>query len=156
MGFLNHDDWMQHCLQLAEEGGRQGEVPVAAAVVRQGELLADAFNQPISAADPSAHAEMLALRRAAARLGNYRLPGCTLYVTIEPCAMCAGALVHARIERLVFGAREPRAGAVVSRQQLLDADWFNHRVAWEEGVEADACSRLLQDFFAARRSAVSD
>ncbi len=149
---MDHQHWMQHCLNLAADAARAGEVPVAAAVVKDGELIADAFNQPIGRHDPSAHAEILALRRAAERLQNYRLPGCTLYVTVEPCAMCSGALVHARISHVVFGAEEPRAGAVVSRQQLLDAPWLNHRVSYEGGVLADQCGELLRKFFAGRRA----
>lgn len=143
---------MEHCLELAKQAGEAGEVPVAAAVIKDDKLIADAYNQPIGTSDPSAHAEILAMRRAAEKLGNYRLPGCTLYVTVEPCSMCAGALVHARIQHLVYGAEEPRAGAVVSRQQLLDAEWLNHRVTYEGGVLAEACSALMTDFFACRRT----
>lgn len=149
---MDHEHWMEHCLALAKQAGEAGEVPVAAAVVKDDKLIADAFNQPIGGHDPSAHAEILALRRAAEKLENYRLPGCTLYVTVEPCSMCAGALVHARIERLVFGAEEPRAGAIVSQQQLLDAPWLNHRVSYEGGVLPDDCGRLMSDFFSRRRS----
>lgn len=149
---MNHHDWMEHCLSLATRAAEAGEVPVAAAVVKDNELIADAYNQPIGSNDPSAHAEILALRKAASKLQNYRLPGCTLYVTVEPCSMCAGALVHARISHLVFGAEEPRAGAVVSHQQLLDADWLNHRVSYEGGVLAEACGQLMSDFFANRRA----
>ena len=149
---MNQEHWMEHCLALAKQAVAGGEVPVAAVVVKDNKLIAEAFNQPISAHDPSAHAEILALRRAAEKLENYRLPGCTLYVTVEPCSMCAGALVHARIEHLVFGAEEPRAGAVVSQQQLLDAPWLNHRVSYEGGVMTEACGQLMSDFFSRRRS----
>lgn len=149
---MNHEYWMAHCLALAKEADKLGEVPVAAAVVKDDQLVADAYNQPISGCDPSAHAEILALRRAASQMKNYRLPGCTLYVTVEPCSMCAGALVHARIQHLVFGAAEPRAGAVVSQQRLLDYDWLNHRVTYRGGVLADECGRLMSEFFASRRA----
>ena len=143
--------WMRRALELAREAGRAGEVPVGAVVVRDGAMLGEGWNRPIVSHDPSAHAEIVALRAAAASCANYRLSGATMYVSIEPCAMCAGALVHARIARLVFGAREPRAGAVVSTAQLLDAPNLNHRVAWEEGLLAIDAARLLQDFFRARR-----
>lgn len=149
---MNHEYWMAHCVALAKEAEKRGEVPVAAAVVKDDQLVADAFNQPISGCDPSAHAEILALRRAASQMKNYRLPGCTLYVTVEPCSMCAGALVHARIQHLVFGAAEPRAGAVVSQQQLLDSDWLNHRVTYQGGVLADQCGRMMSEFFSSRRA----
>jgi tRNA(adenine34) deaminase len=147
--------WMARALVLAQEAARAGEVPVGALVVRDGEVLGEGWNRPIVSHDPTAHAEIAALRAAAQACGNYRLPGATLYVTIEPCAMCAGALVHARIARLVFGAREPRAGAVVSNVQLLDQSFLNHRVAWEEGVCATEAAALLQAFFRERRAAGS-
>jgi tRNA(adenine34) deaminase len=146
-----HEFWMRQALSLASEAAARDEVPVGAVVVRDGELLGKGFNQVISAADPTAHAEIVALRAAAAGQGNYRLPGAVLYVTLEPCTMCAGALVHARIQQLIFGAREPRAGAVCSNGALLDCAHYNHRVAWQEGVLADESRALLQDFFRARR-----
>lgn len=142
---------MRRALELADLAARREEVPVGAVVVRDGELLGEGFNQVITAADPSAHAEIVALRDAAARVGNYRLPGATLYVTLEPCTMCAGALVHARIAELVFAAREPRAGVVCSTCQLLDEPWYNHKVSWQEGVLATESAALLQAFFRARR-----
>lgn len=142
---------MQRALLLADRAAALDEVPVGALVVRAGELLGEGFNQPVSASDPTAHAEIVALRAAAQRVGNYRLPGAILYVTLEPCTMCVGALVHARIERLVFAAREPRAGAVCSQCQQLAAGFYNHRVAWQEGVLADESARRLRDFFRARR-----
>jgi len=145
--------WMRQALAQAEAGGRAGEVPVGAVLVKDGELLAAAFNRPIAAHDPTAHAEIGALRAAATRLGNYRLPGTTLYVTIEPCAMCAGALVHARVARLVYGAREPRAGAVHSHLQLLQQAHLNHCVAVTAGVLEADCGALISGFFAARRGA---
>ena len=142
---------MQRALALARRAADEGEVPVGAVVVLDGLAIGQGFNRPIRAHDPTAHAEVVALRSAAAQIGNYRLTGATLYVTIEPCAMCAGALVHARIARLVFGAREPRAGAVVSTVRLLDQPHLNHRVEVVEGVLADESATLLRAFFAARR-----
>jgi len=142
---------MRCALELADLAAQREEVPVGAVVVRDGELLGEGFNQVITAADPSAHAEIVALRDAAARVGNYRLPGAILYVTLEPCTMCAGALVHARIAELVFAAREPRAGVVCSTCQLLDEPWYNHKVSWQEGVLATQSAALLQAFFRARR-----
>lgn len=148
---MDHEQWMQEALQLAERAGEQGEVPVGALVIRQNQVIGRGYNQPIRACDPSAHAEIQALRDAASTVGNYRLVDATLYVTIEPCHMCAGALVHGRIGQLIFGAREPRAGAVVSQNQLLDAPYLNHRVSWREGVLAGECAALVSNFFAARR-----
>jgi tRNA(adenine34) deaminase len=148
----SQEEWMGEALRLAEEAAQAGEVPVGALVVCGGELVGAGYNSPIREHDPTAHAEIQALRQAALKLGNYRLPGCTLYVTLEPCTMCIGAMVHARIEKLVFGAREPRFGAVVSARQLLDepAD-FNHRMEWEEGVLAGPCGDIMQQFFRGRR-----
>ncbi len=145
----NH--WMGRALALAARAEAEGEVPVGALVVRDGEVLGQGYNHPIGACDPTAHAEVNALRDAAARAGNYRLPGSTLYVTIEPCTLCVGALLHARVARLVFGAREPRAGAVASHLQLLDRTQYNHRVSWREGVRAEQCSALIRGFFKGRR-----
>ena len=142
---------MHRALELAALAAQREEVPVGAVVVRDGELLGEGFNQVITAADPSAHAEIVALRDAAARVGNYRLTGAVLYVTLEPCTMCAGALVHARIAELVFAAREPRAGVVCSTCQLLGEPWYNHKVSWQEGVLATQSAALLQAFFRARR-----
>lgn len=142
---------MLRALALADRAEAAGEVPVGAVLVRDGELLGEGYNQVISAADPTAHAEIVALRAAATRVGNYRLPGSTLYVTLEPCTMCCGALVHARVELLVFGATEPRAGVVCSRDRALEAPWYNHRVNWRGGVLAEESSRRLQAFFQRRR-----
>lgn len=147
----DHERWMQRALQLADRAAAQGEVPVGAVVVRNNELLGEGWNRVISVHDPSAHAEMVALRAAALQAENYRLPGATLYVTLEPCTMCSGAIVHARIERLVFAATEPKSGAVCSRCRLLDEPWFNHRVEWQGGVLAEASTARLQVFFKARR-----
>ena len=143
---------MALALDQAEAARALGEVPVGAVVVRGEELLGASHNQPIATLDPTAHAEVMALRTAARALSNYRLTGASLYVTLEPCVMCVGALVHARIERLVFGAREPKAGAVVSTRNLLDDGSFNHRVSWAEGVGAAAARDLMQAFFAERRN----
>ncbi len=146
-------DWMQRALALAEQAAVLDEVPVGAVVVRDGEEIGCGYNAPISSQDPTGHAEVRALRDAAARTGNYRLSGATLYVTIEPCTMCVGALVHARISRLVFGAREPKAGAVVSQQRLLEAPWYNWAVTVDEGVLDQACRSRISTFFQARREA---
>jgi tRNA(adenine34) deaminase len=142
---------MRRALALADRAAEEGEVPVGAIVVRDGTLLGEGWNQVISTRDPSGHAEIVALRDAAAVVGNHRLPGTTLYVTLEPCTMCAGALVHARVEQLVFGAKEPRAGVICSTCSLLDEPWFNHRVSWQGGVLAEESGARLQDFFQARR-----
>jgi tRNA(adenine34) deaminase len=142
---------MRRALALADRAANEGEVPVGAVVVRDGQLLGEGWNQMIGASDPTAHAEVVALRDAAAHVGNYRLPGTTLYVTLEPCTLCIGAMIHARVERLVFGAREPRAGVVCSTGSLLDEARYNHRVEWEEGVLAEQSSERLRAFFKARR-----
>ena len=143
--------YMRRALELAACGEAEGEVPVGAVVVHEGRVVAETWNRPISLADPTAHAEILALRAAGQALGNYRLPGATLYVTLEPCAMCAGAMVHARIARLVYGALDPRVGAVDSQFDLLRAAGLNHRVAITGGILAAECSARLQAFFRARR-----
>ena len=145
------EHWMRHALSLAQQASERHEVPVGAVIVRDGQMLGEGFNQPISGCDPTAHAEIVALRAACASEKNYRLPGATLYVTIEPCAMCAGALVHARIERVVFGAVEPKAGAAVSTQRFFEQSQLNHRVQVEGGCLADACSERISDFFKSRR-----
>ena len=151
MNPAEYEHWMHKALALADRAGQHEEVPVGALVVRDGEILGEGWNQVIAAADPTAHAEVVALRAAAQRVGNYRLPGATLFVTLEPCTMCAGAMVHARISQLIFAAAEPRAGVACSRCQLLDEPWFNHRVSWQGGVLAQASSERLQAFFRARR-----
>ena len=142
---------MTLALKQAEAAAQAGEVPVGAVLIAEGEVLAEAHNRSISAQDPTAHAEILALRAAAIRLQNYRLPRTTLYVTIEPCMMCVGALIHARIDQLVFGAREPRSGAVISQQNLLDSTSLNHKVRYREGVLAEECGNIMQVFFQSRR-----
>lgn len=150
---LSQDDefFMRMALELAREAEQAGEVPVGAVVVFQGTVLGRGFNSPIRRNDPTAHAEILAIREAAAATGNYRLEGATLYSTLEPCVMCAGALVAARIARLVFGARDLRFGGVRSKFRLADSDLLNHRVEITEGVLGDACALLLRSFFEQRR-----
>ena len=143
---------MQQALALARQAGAAGEVPVGAVLVRDGVVVGEGRNGPIHRADPTAHAEILALRDGARRLDNYRLPGSTLYVTVEPCTMCAGALVHARVASLVFGAPEPRAGAVQSTARVLDNPGLNHHVAVTGGVLAEECAGLLRAFFSGRRT----
>ncbi|MBA3564811.1 MAG: tRNA adenosine(34) deaminase TadA [Gammaproteobacteria bacterium] len=142
---------MRAALSLAERAQGQGEVPVGAVLVHDGRIVGEGFNRPISTCDPTAHAEMVALREAAGHLGTYRLLNTTLYCTLEPCAMCAGGLVHARVARLVFGARDPKAGACGSVLNLLDARELNHRVVCTGGVLEEECGALLRAFFAARR-----
>lgn len=143
--------WMQRALELARRASEEGEVPVGALVVKDGEAIGEGWNHPIKLHDPSAHAEMIALRAAANRVGNYRLTGTTLYVTLEPCVMCAGAIVHARVQRLVFGATDPKAGAVSSVYDVISRPRLNHAVEWTGGVMEDECGALLRDFFRARR-----
>ncbi|MBI3665072.1 MAG: tRNA adenosine(34) deaminase TadA [Acidobacteria bacterium] len=143
--------FMRAALELADQGEQQGEVPVGAVVVVAGEIVGRGWNAPIGQGDPTAHAEILALREAAHAVGNYRLTGATLYVTMEPCAMCAGALVAARIERLVFGTRDLRFGAVRSKFRLADSDLLNHQVKVVEGVLAAECLARIQQFFRERR-----
>jgi tRNA(adenine34) deaminase len=145
------EHWMAEALAMAARADAAGEVPVGAVVVLDGAVIGRGWNRPISGHDPTAHAEIMALREAAAAIGNYRLVGADLYVTIEPCTMCAGAVVHARIRRLVFGATEPKSGAVISNGQLLQQAWLNHGVDVVGGVSAQACSERISDFFRRRR-----
>lgn len=142
---------MREALALAAQGAALGEVPVGAVLVRDGQIIGRGFNCPISQHDPSAHAEMVAVRDAAQALQNYRLPGVTLYVTLEPCSMCAGLIVHSRIRRVVYGATEPKAGVVVSRGQFFEQAFLNHRVLVEGGVLAEECGAVLSEFFRQRR-----
>ncbi|HCC45319.1 MAG TPA: tRNA adenosine(34) deaminase TadA [Gammaproteobacteria bacterium] len=151
MGNHLDESWMREALRMAAEAQKLGEVPVGAVVVIDNEIVGRGSNRPINRVDPTAHAEIEALRDAAQQIGNYRLPGASLFVTVEPCTMCAGALVHARVERLVFGVREPRAGAVVSSAAVLANPKLNHRVGVTEGVLADECASLLTEFFRSRR-----
>jgi len=146
--------YMQLALEQANNAWALGEVPVGAVVVKDGEVIATGFNQPIGQHDPTAHAEIMALRRAADKLGNYRLPGCELYVTLEPCAMCSGAMMHARLARVVYGADDPKTGACGSVVNLFEQDRLNHHTALQGGVMAEECGQLLRDFFAMRRKAV--
>lgn len=143
--------FMRRALGEAARGSAEDEVPVGAVVVRAGRVIARAHNRPIHLKDPTAHAEILALRRAGRKLGNYRLSGCTLYVTIEPCAMCAGAIIHARIERVVFGARDPKAGASGSALTVLNHPKLNHRLELIEGILVDDCAAILREFFQRKR-----
>jgi tRNA(adenine34) deaminase len=143
---------MGHALDLARHAdAHEGEVPVGAVLVREGHVIGEGWNRNIAASDPTAHAEILALRDAGRRLGNYRFPGAELYVTLEPCAMCAGAIVHARIARVIFAARDPKTGAAGSVFDLLQHERHNHHVAVEEGVLAEEAGDLLKGFFRARR-----
>jgi tRNA(adenine34) deaminase len=149
---MNPDEqFMREALLLAREGAAAGEVPVGAVLVIDGEIAGRASNAPVARRDPTAHAEILAIRQAAARMGNYRLPEATLYCTLEPCVMCAGALVAARVTRLVFGARDLRFGGVRSKFQVADSEMLNHRVEIVEGVLAVECVELLREFFEERR-----
>nr|WP_300309631.1 tRNA adenosine(34) deaminase TadA [Halomonas sp.] len=144
--------YMHRALELAHQAADAGEVPVGAVVVNaDGEIIGRGFNAPVANHDPSAHAEVQALRDAGARIGNYRLEGCTLYVTLEPCLMCTGAIIHARVRRVVYGAAEPRSGMVESKANLFAQPWYFHRVEVEGGVLATQASRLLKTFFAMRR-----
>jgi tRNA(adenine34) deaminase len=143
--------FMRRALDLAREAQAAGEVPVGAVIVRDGKIIAEGSNRPIGDRDPTAHAEMVALRAAAAASESYRLTGTTLYVTLEPCAMCAGAMVHARVQRLVYAATDPRAGAAGSVFNIVQHAALNHRVECEGGVLAEECGTLLREFFAARR-----
>ncbi len=143
---------MRRALALGEQAAAVSEVPVGAVVVIDGEIVGEGFNRQITLPDPSAHAEVVALRDAARHIGNYRMPDATLYVTVEPCTMCAGALVHARVGELVFGTREPKAGAVVSTAALLDREALNHRIAWRGGCLAEECENQMRQFFATMRA----
>ena len=145
------ESYMQRALELARQAEAAGEVPVGAVIVRDGTIIAEGWNQPICADDPSAHAEMIALRAAGQALASYRLLDTTLYVTLEPCVMCAGAMVHARVRRLVFGATDPRAGAAGSVFNVVQHAALNHRIECTGGVLAEECGALLREFFVARR-----
>ncbi|MDA9625518.1 tRNA adenosine(34) deaminase TadA [Luminiphilus sp.] len=152
---MSFSEWDRQCMTLALDEARRaatrGEVPVGAVLTRDHRVLANSGNAQIELHDPTAHAEIRVLRDAAVREGNYRLPGTTLYVSLEPCTMCCGALIHARVQTLIFGTREPRSGAVVSAAQTLDNPLLNHRVQWREGLEETEAAALLRAFFKARR-----
>jgi tRNA(adenine34) deaminase len=152
---MSHSDelWMEEALREAQRALALGEVPVGAVVVRNGQVIARGSNQPIAANDPTAHAEILALREAGQVLSNYRLLDCDLYVTVEPCAMCAGAITHARVRRLIYGAEDPKAGAVHSMLQVLNHPKLNHKVEVTSGVLAARCMNLVQTFFREKRNA---
>ncbi len=148
----DHDElWMEEALRAAQRALEAGEIPVGAVVVHQGKIIGRGWNRNIASSDPTAHAEVVALREAGTALGNHRLEGCDLFATIEPCAMCAGALVHARIERLIYGAEDPKAGAVHSVMQVLNHPQLNHLMEVRSGVLAGRCAELLQTFFKSRR-----
>jgi len=146
------NQFMQEAISSAKKAELQGEVPVGAVVVYEGQIVASGHNQPIERHDPTAHAEIAALRAAAQVLGNYRLPGCTLYVTLEPCAMCAGAMLHARLARVVYGAADPKTGACGSVINLFAEEKLNHHTTISDGVMAEECGQLLRDFFIKRRA----
>ena len=148
---MNDEDWMQYALSLAKKAEQQDEVPVGAILVMDDECIAEGWNKPISSNDPTAHAEIMALRAASEQLQNYRLPKTTLYVTLEPCMMCAGALIHTRVARVVYGATDPKAGAAGSVFELLGTDKLNHKIEITPGVMKDECASLLTSFFQRRR-----
>lgn len=150
---MNDEFFMREAISLARAAECLGEVPVGAVVVKDGEIVGRGFNSPIGEADPTAHAEIAALRDAARKLNNYRLPGCELFVTLEPCAMCAGAIIHARIARVVYGARDHKTGVHGSVVDLFAVERLNHHASIEGGVLAEECGQVLSDFFAARRQA---
>ena len=148
---LDDERWMRRALALADRAEAEGEVPVGAVLVRDGQAIGEGWNRPIGASDPTAHAEILALREAASRVANYRLPHTTLYVTLEPCTMCAGAIIQSRVARVVFAARDPKGGAAGSVLDLLGTDRLNHRVEVVGGILSEEAIRRLQAFFQARR-----
>jgi tRNA(adenine34) deaminase len=148
---VSDERFMREALALAQQAGELGEVPVGAVVVREGEIIGRGFNRPISRHDPTSHAEVEALRDAAQRVANYRLAGCELFVTLEPCTMCVGAMIHARIARVVYGAADPKTGACGSVLDLPAQASLNHHARFEGGLLADECGALLKQFFASRR-----
>ncbi len=148
----DHERWMQRAIDQARHAEQLGDVPIGAVIVREGQVLVEACNRRIIDADPTAHAEMLAIRRAASALGDWRLTGCSLYVTLEPCPMCAGAIVLARLDEIVYGATDPKAGAVDTLYDILRDDRLNHRAQVTGGVMAETCGRLLTEFFRRQRA----
>lgn len=146
-----HEEWMQRAINLAKLAEEKGEVPVGAVLVKDNALIGEGYNQVITLNDPSAHAEILALRDAALKLENYRLPETTLYVTLEPCSMCAGAIVHARVKQVVFAASEPKAGAVVSQGCFFEQNYLNHQTTYQGGVLEEQSSQLISNFFKQKR-----
>ncbi len=153
MGISNEQDvaWMRHAIRLAQRAEEQDEVPVGAVLVLNNQCIAEGWNTPITHHDPTAHAEINALRQAGQFLANYRLLKSTLYVTLEPCAMCVGAIAHARIQRVVFGAFDEKRGCLCSALHLADASFLNHKIKWQGGILSDTCGDLLRDFFRYRR-----
>ncbi|MDP2052389.1 MAG: tRNA adenosine(34) deaminase TadA [Acidobacteriota bacterium] len=151
---MDHEHFMRLALAQAARAREQGEVPVGAVLVLDGAVIGAGYNQPITAHDPTAHAEVVALRAAAASLQNYRLPGSTMYVTVEPCLMCVGAMVHARVGAVVYGAAEPRSGAIVSMTSAHELGGLNHRMAATGGVLAEYCRAIIQEFFKEKRIAI--
>ncbi len=145
-------EFMRRAIALAEQASAVGEVPVGALVVKDGEIIGEGYNQPITSCDPTGHAEIIAMRNASAEMQNYRLSGCDLYVTIEPCTMCVGAMIHARIGKIVFGAPEPRAGALESQLRLMDENHYNHSIEWRGGVLAEECGEIISNFFRRKRA----
>jgi tRNA(adenine34) deaminase len=143
--------YMQRALELAQYAAQQNEVPIGAVIVQDNKIIAEGWNCPIATCDPSAHAEIQALRNAGQKLQNYRLPEATLYVTLEPCVMCVGAMIHARIKRLVYGAKDPKAGAIESVFQIMATQQLNHHFAITSGILADPCGKILSEFFQSRR-----
>ncbi|MCV2404116.1 tRNA adenosine(34) deaminase TadA [Marinomonas sp. C2222] len=148
---MTDQEWMTKALELADKAAAESEIPVGAIVVLDDEIIGEGYNSPISLCDPTAHAEIQAIRMACKAVNNYRLPNATLYVTLEPCSMCAGAIVHARIGRVVYAATEPKSGVVESQGQFFDAPFLNHKVSVESGVLADSASQQLTQFFRYRR-----
>ncbi len=148
---MNHEFWMEKALELADQAERKSEIPVGAIVVLDNQIIGQGYNSPISSCDPTAHAEIQAIRSACEKVGNYRLPGSQLYVTLEPCSMCAGAIVHARIEEVIYGASEPKSGVVCSQHEFFSAPFLNHKVNVVGGVLADKASQKLSRFFQYRR-----
>ena len=145
--------YMDRALALAQQAAHLGEVPVGAVLVQNGQIIGEGYNQPIATHDPTAHAEIMAIRQAAQQLQNYRLDNTTLYVTLEPCTMCVGALVHARVARVIFATTEPKAGSLVSARKQLETGYYNHLFSFEGGLLAEAASKQLSDFFRGRREA---
>ncbi|MDP1573879.1 MAG: tRNA adenosine(34) deaminase TadA [Coxiellaceae bacterium] len=148
---MTHEHFLHRALSLAQEAKSSGEVPVGAIIVKNNEIISEGYNQPIQLNDPTAHAEIIAIRAAAKKLNNYRLNECVMYVTLEPCVMCVGAMIHARIKKLIFGAADPKTGAVCSAFHLLNDLKHNHQIPYEEGILKSECSTTLKNFFQEKR-----